>query len=102
MRPCNQCGRPVENSIHICQSCEAFNEENGYEPPPTVGLQSELPDIGPQKKDYSYTLLMLTFNLLLVAIGALIGFSVADMSGVLVGAAIGMIAGGTFMFLMRG
>ena len=36
MRPCNQCGTPVENNEIVCPECSESNKETGYVPPASV------------------------------------------------------------------
>ena len=101
MRPCNQCRRPVENDVFICEVCREYNETHGTEPPPQpVGMADELPDV-PTERDFSYTAMVLFFNVLLIAIGALLGLALFGPGGVMPGGVIGLFLGAGFLLFSR-
>ena len=82
MRPCNQCKQPVENEVFICEKCEAYNEQHGYETPkPLQAFTGDLHSNANLPHDDSMDLFMWLF---LGSIGlgcALFGYLAGGFSG---------------------
>ena len=76
MRPCNQCGAPVENNLIVCSACAERNESTGYEP--KVSVRPFGPDNQPKdpEPDYDPSLgqIATLFHVILLLIGAGIAY----------------------------
>ncbi|MEM9943667.1 MAG: hypothetical protein AAF939_19040 [Planctomycetota bacterium] len=76
MRPCNQCGTPIENNEIICASCEKLNLDSGYQP--KVSIRPFGPDNPAKDPEPIYTTSLghtsNVFLTLCVFLGALSGF----------------------------
>jgi hypothetical protein len=99
MRPCNLCRQPVENRRLICEECERRNEDAGNPYKASVGLrvdESQMPNDEPVI-DHSFNILMLAFDGVIAALGAMLGLATYGWTGFLIGGAIGS-AVGVFLF----
>ncbi len=97
MRPCNQCGHPVENSILVCDDCKAWNAANAPEESTTEDAPDNSNDF---YADHSYTILMGIFCLIITALFALVGLAVNDTPGFLIGGVAGILVGATMFTVM--
>ena len=94
MRPCNQCRRPVENNVTICDECKqwnASNVEDESDAESRLAASSDGDSI--PHADYSYALLMGLFSLVITALFSLIGLVVGGSYGLVVGGSIGVVVG---------
>jgi len=101
MRPCNQCRKPVENRVMICDQCKAYNEAHGLKPPKTIRANTEddveAPDVEPVY-DRSLTQILSAFYLVIMLLGALIGVLIyGGVFGFIAGGVIGLIICGGFL-----
>ena len=98
MRPCNQCGHPVENNILVCKECKAWNEANA----PTESVENDPPSPSNDfYADNSYAILMGIFCLIIAALFALVGLAVNDTPGFLIGGAAGVLIGAAMFTVMN-
>ena len=96
MRPCNQCGHPVENNILVCADCKAWNEVNA----PAEQINDDKPPSSDFYADHSYAILMGIFCLIITALFALVGLAVNHTPGFLIGGAAGILIGATMFTVM--
>jgi hypothetical protein len=98
MRPCNQCRQPIENRRLICEECERRNEDEGNPYKASVGIRvdNQMPSDEPVI-DHSFNILMLAFDGVIAALGAMLGLATFGWTGFLIGGAIGC-AVGVFLF----
>ncbi len=84
MRPCNLCRQPIENRRLICEECERRNEDAGNPYKASVGLrvdESQMPNDEPVI-DHSFNILMLAFDGVIAALGAMLGLHHLWLDGV--------------------
>ena len=95
MRPCSQCKRPVENSVHVCADCEAYNREHGLEPPRRVATNTEVEDDSnqPAFRDLGMDVMSMAFYLSAAVICALVGYLINTWAGLAIGGMIGFLVG---------
>jgi hypothetical protein len=101
MRPCNQCRQPIENRRLICEQCEQKNLDEGNPYRASVGLhtgENDLPDEEEDIVDHSFNILLLTFDAIIAALGAMLGLASYGWAGFFVGGAAGLLVG-LFLFL---
>lgn len=96
MRPCNQCRRPVENNVVICDACKDWNAAQRTD---SGNKQDELGseqggfDRNEVQGDYSYAILMGAFSLVITGLFALIGMLIYGFDGFMAGGAVGLVVG---------
>ena len=104
MRPCNQCRKPVDNSVFICEKCKAYNEEHGIEAPKSIKAFSGSagpPSTSPESAT-SLIHMGLAFQGIVSLLCGLFCYLVFDWTGFLVGALLGIIVGFTTLRLIIG
>ncbi len=95
MRPCNQCRKPVENRVMICDDCKAYNLEFGLAPKKTIQANTE-GDLEPPAVEPNYDRslgqIANAFYVVLVLLGALIGVvALGGFKGFVVGGIVGFV-----------
>lgn len=101
MRPCNQCRHPIENRRLICEQCEQRNLDEGNPYKASIGLHSESKKNQDDERyvDHSFNILLLAFDAVIAALGALLGLATFGWTGFFIGGAVGLITG-LFVFLV--
>ena len=95
MRPCNQCRRPVENDVFLCEQCAKYNEEHGVEAPKTMRAfmgDVEPPPVDPNL-DGSVTQLATFFYCVVGLLFGLLGFALFGIQGLVIGGLVGTFLG---------
>lgn len=102
MRPCDQCGSPVENKDLVCADCEKFNSENGIKTQPKVSISPFDPATQkPVPLDQSVNLMAISFAGCCVVCFGSAGLQIAGWPGCLVGVLIGLLSGLVFPVMYR-
>lgn len=101
MRPCNQCRKPVENRVMICEACKAYNAEHGLSPPKTIHANTE-GDLEPPavEPEYDRSLKQVANVLYVVVmlIGALLGLALfGGFQSFLIGGILGLVLCAAFL-----
>lgn len=94
MRPCNQCGTPVENNEVVCAECVESNKETGYVPVASVRPFGPDNPAKPVEPDYDTSLgtIGTVFHAIIMSIGALTAYALGGgVVGVVGGAFLGLI-----------
>lgn len=102
MRPCNQCRKPIENRRLICRECEQRNRDDGNPYKASVGLHVN-DNASPNDEkvvDHSFNILMLAFDGVIAALGAMMGLAVYGWTGFFIGGAVGLSMGLFLFFTM--
>ena len=95
MRPCNQCRKPVENRVMICEECKSYNAEHGLSAPKTIHANTEgdlePPAVEPEY-DRSLNQVANVLYVVMMLIGALMGLAIfGGFKSFLIGGFIGMV-----------
>jgi hypothetical protein len=103
MRPCNQCGTPIENDQIVCEPCARSNKETGFKP--NVSVRPFGPDNQPMdpEPDYdtSFGQIGTVFHGVVFSLGALTAYAAGGTPIViLAGGLIGMIMSFVFIRMM--
>ena len=95
MRPCNLCRKPIENGDMLCEICSSIEVQRLADEARKIQITqpSHKVEEGELLADYSYSIIMAIFCLVVTGVFALVGATINGSQGFLWGSLLGVILG---------